>query len=274
MGSERLDRIAAGRTDLVIDHLADGRAARSQDAKGVSLIESCAYYGDVTAVRLLLERGESLQSLGDDLGLNGAAFHGHWRLAEFLIEAGADPNHAASDTGETPLHSAICTPARAAHDLVVRVLLAHGADPNRATRPGVETGAFMRDCRTKGETPLHRAAAFGSEETIDMLVEAGAALGANGRWRRDAARLGELARQARLDPEAPLLWSVHDSPGQKADGRLAARLASEQGSPRRQAQLLTKQRSSSRATTTVSSPPPERSASRSRCADPRSTIAA
>ena len=175
MGSEWLDRIAAGRTDLVIDHLADGRAARSQDAKGVSLIESCAYYGDVTAVRLLLERGESLQSLGDDLGLNGAAFHGHWRLAEFLIEAGADPNHAASDTGETPLHSAICTSARAAHDLVVRVLLAHGADPNRATRPGVETGAFMRDCRTKGETPLHRAAAFGSEETIDMLVEAGAA---------------------------------------------------------------------------------------------------
>jgi ankyrin repeat protein len=33
----------------------------------------------------------------------------------------------------------------------------------------------MRDCRTKGETPLHRAAAFGSEETIDLLLAAGAA---------------------------------------------------------------------------------------------------
>ena len=33
----------------------------------------------------------------------------------------------------------------------------------------------MRDCRTKGETPLHRAAAFGSEVTIDLLLGAGAA---------------------------------------------------------------------------------------------------
>ena len=32
----------------------------------------------------------------------------------------------------------------------------------------------MRDCRTKGETPLHRAAAFGGESTIDMLLAAGA----------------------------------------------------------------------------------------------------
>ena len=32
----------------------------------------------------------------------------------------------------------------------------------------------MRDCRTKGETPLHRAAAFGGEETIDLLLAAGA----------------------------------------------------------------------------------------------------
>ena len=32
----------------------------------------------------------------------------------------------------------------------------------------------MRDCRTKGETPLHRAAAFGEVETIRLLIDAGA----------------------------------------------------------------------------------------------------
>jgi hypothetical protein len=32
----------------------------------------------------------------------------------------------------------------------------------------------MRDCRTKAETPLHRAAAFGSEQTIQLLLDAGA----------------------------------------------------------------------------------------------------
>ena len=36
----------------------------------------------------------------------------------------------------------------------------------------------MRDCRTKGETPLHRAAAFGNEHTIRLLLEAGAIIDA------------------------------------------------------------------------------------------------
>lgn len=170
----RLRRIANGRTDLAWDHLAGGGSAAAHTADGVTLLQWCAYFGDVTAVRLLLSRGESLASLGSNLGLHGAAFHGHWRLCEFLLEQGADVDATEGDTGETPLHAALCTPRRLAHDLVVRVLLAHGADPRRATRPGVDTGCFMRDCRTKGETPLHRAAAFGSEETIDLLLDAGA----------------------------------------------------------------------------------------------------
>lgn len=169
-----LSRIADGRTDLVWELVARGDAATSVTPDGVRLVQWCAYYGDVSAIRYLLGQGESIASLGTNLGLNGAAFHGHWRLCEFLIEQGADVEVAAEDTGETPLHSALCTPHGEAHDLVVRVLLRHGANPNRATRPGVETGAFMRDCRTKGETPLHRAAAFGGEETIDLLLQAGA----------------------------------------------------------------------------------------------------
>jgi ankyrin repeat protein len=174
MNEGLLKRIVDGRTDLVHEWLARGGAASAADPGGVGLLQWCAYYGDVTAVRLLLDRGESLAVLGADLGLNAAAFHGHWRLCEFLLESGADVNAALADTGETPLHSALCTAKRTAHDVVVRVLLAYGADPNRATRPGVETGAFMRDCRTKGETALHRAAVFGNEETLDLLLGAGA----------------------------------------------------------------------------------------------------
>ena len=174
MANTTLDRIADGRTDLVFDVLAAGNAATSVTTDGTPLITWCAYYGDVSAVRFLLANGESLASLGDNLDLNGAAFHGHWRLCEFLIEQGADVNTPLPDTGETPLHAALCTPNRLAHDLVVRVLLGHGGDPNRVTTPGVETGGFMRDCRTRAETPLHRAAAFGTEDTIRMLLDAGA----------------------------------------------------------------------------------------------------
>ncbi len=169
-----LERIVDGRTDLVWDYVGQDHAATAQTRDGVRLIQWCAYFGDVSAIRFLLGHGESMTSLGTNLGLNSAAFHGHWRLCEFLIEKGADVNEGADDTGETPLHSALCTPRREAHDDVVRVLLAHGADPNRVTKPSVETGTFMRDCRTKGETPLHRAAAFGTVETIEWLLDAGA----------------------------------------------------------------------------------------------------
>jgi len=173
-----LDKIADGRTDLVFSYLAEGHPAKSTDRNGVSLIQWCAYYGDVSAIRFLLVNGESLDSLGENFGLDGASFHGHWKLCQFLIESGADVNHASKETGETPLHSALSRSNSLAQDLVVKVLLASGANPNCVTKPGAETGCFMRDSRTKGETPLHRAAAFGSEQAIQLLLDAGAAIDA------------------------------------------------------------------------------------------------
>ena len=185
-----LRELAEGRTELVFDLLADGIPAGFRDANGVSLMQHCAYYGDVSAIRFLLMHGEQLAALGPDLGIGGASYHGHWRLCQFLLENGADANHAEDETGETALHNTLAKTDRIVYDRVLRVLLAHGANPNVATRPGVETGAFMRDCRTKGETPLHRAAAFGEAETIRMLKEAGAVIDA-----RDA------------NGETPLSWA-------------------------------------------------------------------
>jgi len=169
-----LERIADGRTDLVFDLVEYGYQVDSKDAHGVSVINWCAYYGDVSALRYLLINGEKLESLGENFDLNGAAFHGHWKLCQFLIENGADPNHKLSENGETPLHSAASKAHRPAQNLVMQVLLANNADPNAKTVAGKETGAFMRDVRTRGETALHRAAAFGGEGSIRMLLDAGA----------------------------------------------------------------------------------------------------
>jgi uncharacterized protein len=191
-----LDRISNGRTDVAFEYVAAGHPATSTDPNGVSLIQWCARYGDVSAIRFLLAKGESLASLGPNLGLDEAAFHGHWKLCQFLIEQGADVNWSLSETGETPLHAALCKPNRPAYELVVQVLLAAGADPNRATKANVETGAFMRDCRTKSETPLHRAAAFGSEKVIQLLLQAGAVIDAKD-----------------MNGESPLSWaSWHTRP--------------------------------------------------------------
>src|SRR5208283_2491870 len=143
-----IEAIADGRTDLVFEYLAEGHLAQSAAKDGLTLVQTCAYYGDVSAIKFLLSKGASLESLGENLDLNGAVFHGHWRLCEFLIGRGADVNRPLTDTGETPLHAALCTTNRLAHNLVMKVLLAHGANPNCATKNNVETGGFMRDCRT------------------------------------------------------------------------------------------------------------------------------
>lgn len=169
-----LERIARGRTDLVFDLLNNGLSAKATDEQGIALIQWCAYFGDVSAVRYLLTQGETLETLGPNFDLNGAAFHGHWQLTQFLLENGADANFPLKGTAETPLHAALCTSLRLRHDRVLRVLIAHGADPNVCTQPAAETGGFMRDSRTKAESPLHRAAAFGTESTIKLLLDAGA----------------------------------------------------------------------------------------------------
>lgn len=172
---DSLSRIAAGRTDLILD-LPLEAALTIPEGHHHPPIVWATYYGDVSALKILLERGAPEAALGPNLGLMGAAFHNHWRLVEFLIEHGADPQATDEDTGETPLHGALSRAAGAAQLQTVRVLLQAGADPAARTLDGRETGAFMRDARTRGEAPLHRAAAFADGETIDQLLATGVPL--------------------------------------------------------------------------------------------------
>jgi ankyrin repeat protein len=169
-----IERIQDGRTDLVIDLFQEKGDARATDNNGISLVKWCAYYGDVSAIKFLVNNGAGLADLGENLDLNGAVFHGHWRLCQYLLEQGANANFPQEDTGETPLHAALCKASRPAYNMIVQLLLSHGANPNCRTKPNVETGGFMRDAFTRGETPLHRAAAFGDADCIEMLLNAGA----------------------------------------------------------------------------------------------------
>ena len=169
-----IDKIVDGRTDLVFDFVDQYPNAQLTDRDGIPLIKWCAYYGDVSAIKYLLQNGASLNELGENYDLNGSAFHGHWQLCQFLLESGADSNYRLTDTGETALHSALCKANRPSYNLILKLLLAYNADPNAQTLPNKETGSFMRDVRTKEETPLHRAAAFADVEAIQLLLHYGA----------------------------------------------------------------------------------------------------
>ncbi|NER12224.1 hypothetical protein GWK08_02105 [Leptobacterium flavescens] len=192
-----IDKFTDGRTDLVFDLLEQGYDARSTDKYGTPLIKWCAYYGDVSGIKYLISKGASLDDLGKNYDLNGAAFHGHWQLCQYLLEEGADPNYAHPETGESILHNSLCSSNRPVSNLILKLLLFYGADPNVKTIAGKESGGFMRDAYTKGETPLHRAAAFGNEDTITLLLEAGA-----DKSLKD------------INGESPLSWaSWHNRPG-------------------------------------------------------------
>lgn len=189
--------ISRGRTDYIFylfDH-PDWKEVLNEGS--IKLIQWLVYYNDTTAMRAILDRGGDLNSIDLNQELGNAAFFGHWKVCDFLINEGADVNAHVDKTAETPLHNALCKAGRPYYLYTVKILLEKGADVNVKTLPGLETGAFMRDVRTKGETPLHRAAAYADEETIKLLLEYGA---------------DKAAQDAHGD--SPLSWaSVHLRPG-------------------------------------------------------------
>ncbi|HWY78480.1 MAG TPA: ankyrin repeat domain-containing protein [Verrucomicrobiae bacterium] len=127
-------------------------------------------------IEYLLSRGADPNVQTNENGssvLAGLAYVNALECVRVLLRAGADPKRGREVSGETPLHHALATrePDRTP---LVKLLLDHGADPNAKTKTGVASYNFWRDARTRGETPLHRAAAFSPRETIQLLLAAGA----------------------------------------------------------------------------------------------------
>ena len=172
--SEIFDRISRGRTDLVFELLKLDRWKDVLHDGEVKPLQWFVYYNDTTALKAVLNAGGDLSSINLNTELGHASFFGHWKVVDFLITQGADVNSTVAETGETPLHSALCKAGRPYFLYVLKLLVENGADVNAKTIPGKETGGFMRDVRTKGETPLHRAAAYGDEEMIRYLLDHGA----------------------------------------------------------------------------------------------------
>jgi ankyrin repeat protein len=127
-------------------------------------------------IEYLLSRGADPNTQTNENGasvLAGLAFVNELECVRILLRAGADPNRGRDDSSETPLHHALAT-SEPGRTPLVKLLLDHGADPNARTKPGILSYNFWRDARTRGETPLHRAAAYAPAETIEILLAAGA----------------------------------------------------------------------------------------------------
>ncbi|RYD17319.1 MAG: ankyrin repeat domain-containing protein [Verrucomicrobiaceae bacterium] len=139
-----------------------------------------AWNGDLAGLRQCLASGTAVnqRAIHDSSPLEAAAYNAQPEACDLLLQAGADPNATSLPTGETVLHQTITKSGDSRRTRIVHALIAAGADVNRKTTPHIPTQSFARDIRTRGETPLHRAAAYGDLETIQALIEAGADISA------------------------------------------------------------------------------------------------
>jgi len=193
--------ISGGRTDFIIELMKKPDWKELLNKGGIKPLQWLVYYNDVTGLRSVLDNGGTFESIDIDAELGNAAFFGHWKVCDFLINQGANVNCKVDKTNETPLHNALSKAGRPYYYYVVKLLVEKGANVNAQTIPGIETGAFMRDVRTKGETPLHRAAAYADAQTIKFLIENGAnkeSKDANGdsplTWASEHLRSGKILR--------------------------------------------------------------------------------
>ena len=136
-----------------------------------SYLAISVYEGHKDVVQYLLEKGADPSR--DNAPLE-AAYTGNAEILQVLLNNGCDPNVVArTGTGETPLHVAACRGHRKSTTDCVRQLLSAGANPNVHANNRVDSptygGAYV-----VGETPLHLAAAFGDEDMVRALLDAGA----------------------------------------------------------------------------------------------------
>ena len=129
--------------------------------------------GDVASARLLVAAGADVDAAAASgtSPLVVAAHSGHGGLAAFLLSAGADPG--AADAGYGALHAAVLR----GDPPLVRVLLAHGADPDVVLERGTPARRVSADWRLShrmiGATPLWVAARFREPAVLRHLAEYG-----------------------------------------------------------------------------------------------------
>ena len=165
-----------GDCEAISKLISEGANPNCQDSHKNTPLSNAAWKGNIDALELLLEKGAYIDHscYEDNCLLSHCAFNAQIGSVKWLLANGQNPNRVSEKTGETALHVVICKKGDPRRTEIVRALIEAGADVNVKTIPGTETGCFMRDAFLKGETPLHRAAAYGEIEMVQALLDAGA----------------------------------------------------------------------------------------------------
>ena len=134
-----------------------------------------ARQGDTASAELLLAAGADVNDTAPfgTSTLVVAAHSGRGAFAAFLLTKGADPD--AAGAGYTALHAAVLR----GDTILVKALLAHGANPNARMTNGSPVGRqastrLVLDAALSGATPFFLAAKYVEVEAMRALAEGGA----------------------------------------------------------------------------------------------------
>lgn len=130
-----------------------------------SALHAASYAGQEQNVKALLELGSDVNLIGGRSGtcLQGAASQGWAETVTILLDAGADVNESKAGKSGSALMAAIDCEK---HE-IVKILLERGADPSLRAK-------------TMYQFPIQAAAYHGNENTVQLLVDAGADINACG----------------------------------------------------------------------------------------------
>lgn len=157
---------------------------------GATALTAAAQMGKYEVVQQLLARKADVNQ-PDEAGvtpLEHAVAASHSDVAQLLLEHNADPNH------QGPQGQALTIAARQGHQIMLEMLIAHGAKVNaagvsplhEAARLGhngiarllIDAKADVQHPDDQGRTPLHHAAANGHIHMVRLLIASGADINA------------------------------------------------------------------------------------------------
>lgn len=174
LNKQLLSAAINGDLDTVEKLVAQGADINYTDNWGNFAMFSAAWEGNTKAMDLYHRLGAKT-SFEDANLLCNAAYNGKVDSVKWLLDNGEDANFSFKSTGENALHYTISKRSEMDQRTeIVKILIAAGTDIRKTTIPRASSLCFMRDAYLKGETPLHRAAAYGNVVIVKMLLDAGA----------------------------------------------------------------------------------------------------